>query len=215
MSNFSFSHSVFKRLVSQGRQKVSLCGNGLTHCQTTNFRLFQNERVCRRQFQIWQKRQKVIQMGRKHFEKRRNCVLRAISPFSTVFPKSLFPRGVKRCHCMGMGLLFTKQFWLLTTLKKKPFENIIGKGENTVNQGFLLFEQCFLPFLKEISICKSHLFCHLQMLSIWRGQKFYVIKRVNHVLHIADFGEKFLLKTLKEMEKNMVSSISSFHCNVC
>ena len=28
-SNFSFSHSVFKRLVSQGREKVSLCGNGL------------------------------------------------------------------------------------------------------------------------------------------------------------------------------------------
>ena len=28
-SNFSFSHSVFERLVSQGRQKVSLCGNGL------------------------------------------------------------------------------------------------------------------------------------------------------------------------------------------
>ena len=27
--NFSFSHSVFKRLVSQGLQKVSLCGNGL------------------------------------------------------------------------------------------------------------------------------------------------------------------------------------------
>ena len=28
-SNFSFSHSVFKSLVSQGCQKVSLCGNGL------------------------------------------------------------------------------------------------------------------------------------------------------------------------------------------
>ena len=28
-SNFSFSHSVFKRIVSQGSQKVSLCGNGL------------------------------------------------------------------------------------------------------------------------------------------------------------------------------------------
>ena len=28
-SNFSFSQSVFKRLVSQRRQKVSLCGNGL------------------------------------------------------------------------------------------------------------------------------------------------------------------------------------------
>ena len=31
MSNFSFSHSVFKRLVSQGGQKVSLCGNGLKY----------------------------------------------------------------------------------------------------------------------------------------------------------------------------------------
>ena len=29
-SNFSFSHSVFKRLVSQERQKVSLSGNGLS-----------------------------------------------------------------------------------------------------------------------------------------------------------------------------------------
>ena len=28
-SNFSFSHNVFKRLLSQTRQKVSLCGNGL------------------------------------------------------------------------------------------------------------------------------------------------------------------------------------------
>ena len=29
-SNFSFSHNVFKRLLSQRRQKVSLFGNGLT-----------------------------------------------------------------------------------------------------------------------------------------------------------------------------------------
>ena len=49
-SNFSFSHNVFKRLLSQTRRKVSLCGNGLalyytiltlTLSQTTNFRLFQ------------------------------------------------------------------------------------------------------------------------------------------------------------------------------
>ena len=38
----------------------------LTCYQTTNFRLFQTERVCRRQFQILQKWQKVIQTGRKH-----------------------------------------------------------------------------------------------------------------------------------------------------
>ena len=33
-SYFSFSHNVFKRPVSQGRQKVSLCGNGLMYVQS-------------------------------------------------------------------------------------------------------------------------------------------------------------------------------------
>ena len=37
ISNFSFSHDVFKRLLSQTHQKVSLCGNGLTLNQTTKF----------------------------------------------------------------------------------------------------------------------------------------------------------------------------------
>ena len=75
----------------------------LTHYQTTNFRLFQTERICRRQFQIGRKWKKVIQTGRKCCGKRRNCSLRAISPFPTVFSKGLFPKGVKRCHCVGMG----------------------------------------------------------------------------------------------------------------
>ena len=43
-SNFSFSHSVFKRLVSQGRQKVSLCGNGLSGiCENIYWWCSQNE----------------------------------------------------------------------------------------------------------------------------------------------------------------------------
>ena len=83
--------------------KIVLENGLLTHYQTTNFRLFQPERVCRWPFQIWWKWQKVIQTGRKHWGKRRNCSLRAISPFLTVFSKSLFPRGVKRRHCVGMG----------------------------------------------------------------------------------------------------------------
>ena len=37
-SNFSFSHRVFKRLVSQGRQKVSLCGNGFKEPQRIMYR---------------------------------------------------------------------------------------------------------------------------------------------------------------------------------
>ena len=54
----------------------------LTHYQTTNFRLFQIERVCRQQFQIWRKWQKVIQMGRKHFS-------------HSVFKKACFPGASK------------------------------------------------------------------------------------------------------------------------
>ena len=34
-------------------------------------------------------------MGKKHSGKRRNCSLRAISPFPTVFSKGVFSRGVK------------------------------------------------------------------------------------------------------------------------
>ena len=81
---------------------VSVKAKVLTHYQTINFRLFQTERVCRRQFQIWRKWQKVIQTHRKHCGNRRNSSLRAISHFP-VFSKGLFPRGVKRCHCVGMG----------------------------------------------------------------------------------------------------------------
>ena len=80
-----------------------LSDNVLTHYQTTIFRLFQTERVCRRQFQIRRKWKKVIQTSRKHYGKRWNYSLRAISPFPTVFSKGLFLRGVKRCHCVGMG----------------------------------------------------------------------------------------------------------------
>ena len=40
------------------------------------------------------------------------------------------------------------------TLKKKPFENIVGKGENAGNQHFLLFLQCFLPIPKTIFVFK-------------------------------------------------------------
>ena len=47
-SNFSFSHSVFKRLVSQGPQKVSLCGNGLKSnkiSDQTKFKAFADHKL--------------------------------------------------------------------------------------------------------------------------------------------------------------------------
>ena len=41
--------------------------------------------------------------GRKHCEKRRNCSLRAISPFPTVSPEDLYYRHVKTRACLGKG----------------------------------------------------------------------------------------------------------------
>ena len=49
---------------------------------------------------------------------------------------------------------------------------MVGEGENSGIQYFLLFPQYFLLFQKQISIFHSHLFCCLQMLPIWISQKY-------------------------------------------
>ena len=38
---------------------------------------------------------------------------------------------------------------ILMTLRKKTFENIVGKGEKAGNQHFLLFLKCFLPYKRK------------------------------------------------------------------
>ena len=63
-----------------------------------------------------------------------------------------------------------EQSRLLKTLKKKPFENIVRKGEKAGNKHFALFAQCFLPIPKRISVFQLHSFC-LQMLSILTSLK--------------------------------------------
>ena len=79
--------------------------------------------------------------------------------------------------------LFTLQSHLLTALVMKPFENTEGIGENASNQHFLLFQHCFLPFPKEISIFQSHLLCHQQVPSILDQSKYLF------------FGKDFIKKT--------------------
>ena len=126
MSNFSFSHfvfycfgelfhffhkiqncrlqilSVWKSLKFVIWERVNIIMI-LTLSQTTNFELCQTERYCRRQFQLGWKWQKVHQTGRKHCGKRRNCSLRAISPFPSVISKGLYCRHVKTRDCLGKG----------------------------------------------------------------------------------------------------------------
>ena len=53
---------------------------------------------------------------------------------------------------MKKHYLFTTQSRLLTTLGKKPFENIVGKGENAGNQHFLLLPQCFQLYQRQKSL---------------------------------------------------------------
>ena len=89
--------------------------------------------------------------------------------------------SLKFCHSVNSES-FTTQSQLLTTLRKKAFENILGKGENAGNQHFLLLPKCFLPFQKQISDFVSHLFCLLLVLSIWTGLKFCRLERVKALI---------------------------------
>ena len=102
-------------------------------------------------------------MDRKDCGKRRNCLLRAISPFSTVFKRLV----TQKCKNKGLGgkvlnrpkntlsnfSFFPSVFKRLEmqTRKNKRLggkglnrpENTCGKGENAGNQHFLLFPRCF------------------------------------------------------------------------
>ena len=141
----------------------------LTHYQTTNFRLFQTERICRRQFQIWQKWHKVIQMGRKHWEKEKLLVLL----FPQCFQKVCFPGASK-------GVIVWE--WV-KRLKGKGIIKILWKKENllvTTKQLFFpLSHQLFHPSNgKFLSI--SHWFVIYSSYQFWPHLKFwYLVRRKN------------------------------------
>ena len=94
MNNFSFSHSVFKRLVSQGRQKVSLCGNGLTFPTKCNFEIFHTEgnfqtlkfNVASNKGNLYLKR------WEKNCEKKRKCFWPTFPTFPTLLELINWPK---------------------------------------------------------------------------------------------------------------------------
>ena len=75
-----------------------------TLSQTTNFRLSQFQRVCRRHFKMWWNLKMIFRYGRKHCGKRRNCSLWAISSFPTIFSRVVCNKMVKYCYCLVMGV---------------------------------------------------------------------------------------------------------------
>ena len=118
-SNFSFSHSVFfqsrefsaifikfeivvSKLFQFGRVRNLLFGKGLrmvlwllTHYQTTNFRLFQSERVCRRQFQIWRNGRKLYKWIENIVGKGEIAHYEQFLLFPQCFKKACFPGASK------------------------------------------------------------------------------------------------------------------------
>ena len=78
----------------------------------------------------------------------------------------------------GLSPVSLTLFLVLTCLQYKSFENPVGKGESARDKQFLLFPQCFLPFLKTFSPFHQTRNCRLQTLSIWKSLKFVVWERV-------------------------------------
>ena len=167
-SNFSFSHSLFYpfrklsailinfktvvcKLFQFLRVKSLLFRKGLTLSQTTNFRLFQLERDSRRQFQILYKWQKVAKTGRKHCGKRRNCSLRAISPFPSVF-KRIVLLTCKNLGLFGKGLIVLSSSQIAIFI---PFKNKFYQLEQ--------FQQDFFCCLKKLSFRDLWFNCNLRI----------------------------------------------------
>ena len=79
----------------------------------------------------------------------------------------------------GKTGVFCDNLPLLLCVCSTSFENCVGKGEIALNEQFLLFSHCFLPFWR--TFC--HLYriwnCHLQTLSVWKSLRLVALGLVN------------------------------------
>ena len=75
--------------------------------------------------------------------------------------KRLFPPVRQKSSLCGNGI--TKQSRLLTTLRKKPFENIVGKGKK------MLATKERSDYLSnlEFVVCEYFGFCPVQITVVW------------------------------------------------
>ena len=109
MGNYSFSHSVFKRerVILQTSKNKGLFGKGLTLSQMTNFRLFQTERVCRRQFKL-DKNGRQFSRWIENTAGKGEIVVTSNFSFSHRVFKRLLLQTCKNQGLFGKGLIFVK-----------------------------------------------------------------------------------------------------------
>ena len=72
------------------KAKYVLCSGVNPFTRQQNFRMVQLERNCRQYFNVHLKWKISTIMDRKHYEKRRNSLLQAISPFLTNFSIAIY-----------------------------------------------------------------------------------------------------------------------------
>ena len=78
-------------------------GVRLTHYQTTNSRLFQLKEFADDNFKFEENGRKLSKWVENTVGKGEIARTEQFLLFPQCFQKGLFPRGVKRCHCVGMG----------------------------------------------------------------------------------------------------------------
>ena len=97
-----------------------MCGNRLTHYHTTHFRLFQTERVCRRQFQIDENGRKPSKwventVGKGEIARDKQFLL-----FPLCFQKACFPEVSKGNGLRDVMVLIQLTHYQMTKFKTGP-----------------------------------------------------------------------------------------------
>ena len=113
-------------------------------------------------------------MGRKHCWKRRNCSLRAISPFPTLFSKDLYCRNVKTRACLGKA--YAGDSTQIKQFCGNSFANTMEKGERTH------FPTMFLQLQIQIPEFETTSFRRLQTLWISISPKLFHLEQKKIVL---------------------------------
>ena len=95
--------------------------------------------------------------------------------------RAFFPRRPAVCQdCVVNGKLFTTQSRLLTTLKKKPIENIVGKKEKMlVTSIFSFCHNVFYQSQRELLFLSSIYFVVCKCFQFGPVKKFVIWNRVN------------------------------------
>ena len=102
---------------------------------------------------------KVIQMGRKHCGKRRNCSLRAVSPFPSVFKRLLQTRKNQGLFGKWLRVFIVKYMYLInynTILILKVALQIFGRKFYKSTKESALYAQSFLNFIHRILVIERH-----------------------------------------------------------